>query len=193
MKRVFIAIDLPKETKEKIEKAILPLKTQFSRDEVRFIKPGNWHLTLVFLGYQNDLALAPITGALEKSASEFFPFNVELNKIIYGPSDKKSRMIWIINDKIKDAGLAPLAENLVNNLTERGVRFKIEHRPFFCHLNLARFNRAPEKLVDLPQIKINFDVTTINLMESELRRAGAEYKLISATPLGKNRGPLIYK
>lgn len=182
-KRIFVAINLLPKDKEKIKEELLGISNQFSSADIRFLKPENWHLTLSFLGYQDDQSINLIIQAIQQTAAATEPVRIKFEKIIYGPPGKPPRMIWITSDKKTSDLLGELKKQLEDALENFGVRFKKEKRPFSAHITLARFFASKK---ELPSIEKNlifeFKVESLDLMESTLRRSGAEYDLLAAFP-----------
>lgn len=174
MKRLFIAINLPDEVKNRIKKVIGGIP------DFRWIPPENWHLTLVFLGSQPDEAIIPILESIRESAQNFPAPVIEFEKIIYGPPNKPPRMIWLTGIKETSKILGEIKNKLEDDLIENRVRFKIENRPFNAHLTLTRFESISEnfQLSQLPA-PINFTAQSLDLMESHLKRSGAEYDILT--------------
>ena len=187
--RVFIAINLPEEIKkklasyqEKIEELFTPLDsckanlTGFTPHlfkkgggPIRWTKKDNLHITLEFLGYVADNELLEICQNTKQLASKLRPFTVTLNKICYGPPKKMPpRMIWAVGEKIKEFNLSP-------------------------HITLGRIRtwewRAlePEERPQIDEeINLSFEVKSIEVMESHLKKGGAEYSILESCPLKKS-------
>lgn len=177
--RLFIAINLPEEVKNKIAEAVEKIKPIFNNEiPVRFLSPKNWHLTIVFLGYQPNETLNPILKSIQETAASFRPVPIAFEKIIYGPPGKPARMIWLNGTKKTSQILGELKTKLEDALIENRVKFKRENRLFNAHITLARF-QFQYKEVQLPKIDCYFEAETLDLMESRLKRTGAEYEVIS--------------
>jgi 2'-5' RNA ligase len=185
MHRVFVAINFPEEIKKRIKAETEALKLKFDPAAIRFLTPENWHLTLSFLGYQEEKSVDLIIRAMEEICKNQNSFMVKLEKIIYGPP-KTPRMIWMAAAAETSQKMALLKTALEDKLAEAGVKFKRERRLFSAHVTLARF-RQP--MTVLPEIKKNimleFEADSLDLMESHLRRSGAEYSLWLKQPLSK--------
>lgn len=102
--RFFIAINIPDGIKDKIETALDRIRFNFTND-IRFLDRGNWHITITFLGWQDNEFLIPIIDSIKKTAYRFSPMEIELANIDYGPQNKPPRMIWL------NAGV-PSSQNL---------------------------------------------------------------------------------
>jgi len=209
MKRLFIAINLPphqmrigaegtNSNKSSLWCGGLPGKTNCIKCKIQYLienlKPSfdsnfrwppskNWHLTLVFLGNQSDEAIIPILESIKETAKNFSAPVIEFEKIIYGPPNKPPRMIWLTGSKETSKIIGEIKNNLENSLVDGGVRFRIENRPFNSHLTLARFQFIPKNFQLpnslIPQLPINFTAESIDLMESRLKRTGAEYEVLT--------------
>ncbi len=185
MKRLFIAINLPQNIKEKIAAVIDDLRKQSSLEagrNIRFIEPKNWHLTISFLGYQPDEAINSILESIKETVKHFSKPFIEFEKIILAPPNRPARMVWLIGSRQSSQTLNQIKKDLENNLIENGVRLKQENREFNCHLTLVRFQLEESRFqgVELPEIeKLSFTSQSLDLMESHLRPAGAEYEILA--------------
>lgn len=180
LKRVFVAINLPIGIKRSLGTAVDKISPLFGR-EVRFLSADNWHLTIEFLAYQDDHSIGLITKALGKVAAEFTPPPINFERIVYGPPDKPPRMIWLTCGKETSLALGKIKDSLERELFALGVRFRQEHRQFNAHLTLARFDTGSKE--ELPKLDIafngNFPADSIDLMESHLKKSGAQYEVLS--------------
>jgi 2'-5' RNA ligase len=203
--RTFIAINFP----EDIKKELSSFQKKWPELPIRWTKPENLHITLAFLGYLTDEELVEILRITKEVAQRHQPFSINLNKICYGPpkmpySETKSltgrrdkianrppRMVWAVGEKSKD--LANLQLDLEKSLTSSGkIKFEPEERSFTCHITLARIRQwefrqiEPEERPDVEEnISLSFEVNSIEVMESQLKRGGAEYTILESIPLSK--------
>jgi RNA 2',3'-cyclic 3'-phosphodiesterase len=167
IKRAFVAIDLPKDVKEKLREKQEELKNLFEGDAVKWVKEENLHITLLFLGVVKDK---------EKTVEELSkikekPFLVELQDLLYFPEDKKdAKMIWV---KVESQDLKSLAEKIGGSS---------EITP---HITLGRIRRWEWQKISLeltPEIQehlgLSFKVDSFFLIESKTRRTGPDYDII---------------
>ena len=96
--RVFIAINLPEDIKQKLA----DYESRWPELPCRWTKKDNLHLTLAFLGSLTDEEVVKICEITKGVASKHEPFFINLNKILYGPPKKPSRMVWVEGDKSKE-------------------------------------------------------------------------------------------
>ncbi len=181
MRRLFIAINIPEDIKREIVQkrnileSILP--------GARFVNEDNWHLTVVFLGYQEDEAILPIIEAMKTVSLKFEVPEIVLDNISYGPPKGAPRMIWLNGIEESSKKLSPLKILLEDELIENRVRFGLEKRAFNTHITLARFSEIPKK--ELPELEEKFQnlnwsfvPESLDLMESYLSRGGAKYEIL---------------
>jgi 2'-5' RNA ligase len=184
--RIFIAINLP----EKIKKELADFQNKWPELPARWTSLDNIHITLEFLGYLTDQELADVCKITKEVVKRHNSFSINLNKICYGPADKiPPRMIWVSGEKSKE--LFELKNDLEKSLLE-SVRFAPEKREFAPHITLARIRQwdwrkiEPEERPDINEdIDFSFFVDSIEIMESNLRRGGAEYSILESHQLGQ--------
>lgn len=175
--RLFIAMDPPVEQREKLQ--MLQQRLAYSLDGVKWIAPDGLHLTLKFLGEQEEERLHSIVDAMRKTAGSTAPFYLQFARIGLFPSPQRARIIWtgIGTGAAETKELAALLED---ELARRG--FPLERRPFKAHLTLGRIRRPlpAERLLRLLGAENNFTtgtaaVRSMHLYESRLSPHGARY------------------
>jgi 2'-5' RNA ligase len=176
-RRVFISIDLPENLKDRVEKKLEEIRYEFTND-IRFIDRKNWHITLSFLGSQTDEAIGNIVESIRSVVAQFQPPEIEFTDIGYGPTGKTPRMIWLNGSLKTSKELHAIKDRIENDLIDRGVVFKREHRQMKVHVTLARF----ESVASLPDVQqdvsLRFFAKSIDLMESQLSPSGAQYEVL---------------
>jgi 2'-5' RNA ligase len=172
--RLFIAIDLPEEAKENIEKLKLELKG------IKGIKPvskENTHLTLKFLGEVSDNKADEIARAL--SQIKFKPFKTSISKMGVFPNENRIQVLWI------DAEPAEPLFELKKMIDAALPRFKDDH-PFKSHITFARIKYIAnesdkKKILDILKRHINkteFLVNKFRLYKSDLQPTGPVYGVV---------------
>jgi 2'-5' RNA ligase len=179
--RIFIAINLP----EGVRKKLAEYQTKWPELPIRWTRPKDIHITLVFLGYLTDEELLEICRITKEVASKHTSFNINLTKICYGPTDKKPpRMIWAVGEKSEEF------ISLKNDL-DKSLAFS-ENREFSPHITLGRVRKwewqriEPEERPEVNEdISLSFSVSSIEVMKSSLKRTGAEYSVLESHNLGE--------
>ena len=187
--RCFIAIELPEEAK----RGLARLKKELESDEHEFVKwvdPGQTHVTLKFLGNIPSKRVTEVTGAMRKAAQGISRFHLEISGLGAFPSLRQARVFWVgIGGEIDK--LSRLQHNIDSALTALG--FAEEERSFVPHLTLARIRQgAPPlerrsfgELVGATAFEDKYDVEVgaISLMRSQLTPAGAIYTCLKKVGL----------
>ncbi|MGA9822283.1 MAG: 2'-5' RNA ligase family protein, partial [Desulfobaccales bacterium] len=75
MIRAFLAIDLPESLRPGL--ATVQQELKMSQADVRWVPPGNIHITLKFFGNTPDAELPPIIAAARQEASRQAPLTLE--------------------------------------------------------------------------------------------------------------------
>jgi len=179
--RIFIAINLPEEIKDKLvsyqhetEDLFSPCRGEdFNAKICRWTKKENLHITLEFLGYLTDEELIELCRKTKETISQKKVFNVCLNKICYAPPGKKiPKMIWILGDRIKEFNITPHI-TLGRIKTWQFKQINPEERPEI------------DKKISPPAGGLTFEVKSIEIMESRLKKGGPEYMVLESIPLSK--------
>jgi 2'-5' RNA ligase len=184
--RIFIAINLP----DGIKEYLVSFREKWPELPARWTKKENLHLTLVFLGNISDEELLKVCQIVRGSASRSKHFPIRLTKIIYGPPRTlPPRMVWVQGELSET--LAALQDDLERSLAKE-LRFSTENRAFSPHITLARihtwswrrFDREERPEIN-EEIDLSFEVTSLEIMESRLKRGGAEYTILESVPLSR--------
>ncbi len=190
-RRLFIAINFDAATRRAIADVKKKIENSFGWEKgerVRFMPEKNWHITISFLGTQDDANLPAIVEAMRTTARDFSTEDISFTEIIYGPWNKEPRMIWLTTSRETSRTLGRIKNGLESLLDKAGVHFERESREFFGHITLARLpNNMPRS--DLPAIERKLTITcpalSLFLMEAELGRRGATYAVLQEAPFSK--------
>lgn len=182
-RRIFIAINLPGGIKRRLAE-YQNKWTQLDPKHIRWVTKDNLHITLFFIGYVNDDEMYEIINTVKEVGKRHKSFFIGLEKIILGPPDKTPRMFWVEGEKSQE--LADLQRDLENSIAGRNLAQR-EIRAYKPHITLARFK--PQILKSLSkeindEFKAQISVETIEIMQSDLRRTGAEYSILESIELG---------
>jgi 2'-5' RNA ligase len=175
--RLFIAVNLPDEMRNKIWEATVPLRED--GDSIRWVASEGMHLTLKFLGDVTADREDAVGRALERSASGVTPFVLRLGGFGAFPNVRRAKVIWVGCEA--PSPLQLLHRQVEGEMGEIG--FEQEARSFHPHLTLGRVRRQADSkhvrgVVSIFE-RLNFTgevpVCSVELMQSELTPAGANY------------------
>ena len=186
-RRIFIAIKLP----EKIKSQFVNYQRKWPELPIRWTKKDNLHVTLVFIGYVKDEEIPEICQIVEEIAGKNSIFTISLNKIVYAPPKKiPPRMVWVSGEKSEQ--LTKLQRALENSLLASPLKKNIKQKSLYSpHITLGRIKRWDFKQLEIEEkpsvnedVSFSFEVRSIEIMESQLKRTGAEYTVLESVPLG---------
>lgn len=186
-KRIFISIDLPKNIKdrligyqEEISKSFLDFNDFCP---IKWARKDDLHITLLFIGYAELNELQSIFDVIEKITENHEAFNINFKNISYGPNSASPKMIWINGEKADK--LNKLQDDLASKLLDIG-----NSNDFVPHISLGRiirweFNKIePEERPDVyKEISLSVPVSSIEVMESDLKKKGSRYAVLRSFPL----------
>lgn len=182
MKRIFIAIDLPEQIRERIAAHIAHLRKEFPRLRVGWERTEKLHLTLKFIGDMEEDKVEDLEAAIETVARKIDPFKLLVHKCGIFPSERKPRILWLGADDDSETA-ARLNELLENECETIGI--KRETRDFRPHLTFARI-REPHRSQELVEMHlrtefepVEFEVAEIVIYESRLQPTGSIYVPVS--------------
>ena len=171
-KRLFVGIPVPKSIQTSLQ-----IYTQaIASDTIRFVKPENYHITLTFLGEQEEVKIKQIISVIAGVSSVAKPLLLTFDTISLAPPNKPPSMIWAKykqNDTLNSMTLQ--IEKAINSIVS--YKDKRGDHVLIPHITLARFKRT--SLKDLPQIVLDpIEVTSLALFESKRTDAGQIYTIL---------------
>jgi RNA 2',3'-cyclic 3'-phosphodiesterase len=190
MKRCFVALTLPPETREAVARLAAGLRRlpRTAAQRLRPVAPANLHVTLKFLGSTTDLQVGPIIEALRGVAAASTVARVELCGFDAFPSKTRPRVLFaaIGAGRAEVMALAEVVETAVFSLG-----FPREQRPPVPHVTLARVEGVKADgpittwLRTAPTEPLGpVDGASLVLFNSELTSTGSVYTPLVRLPLG---------
>lgn len=175
--RLFTAINLPPDLRQRLWEAAEPLRT--AAYPVRWVAIDGMHLTLKFLGDVPSDHEPQVVAAIGAAVQGAKRFTLPVGGFGAFPSPSRPRVIW--------AGCEPVpALELLQHRVEQELErlgFPLEGRAFHPHLTLGRAQRDARagafRDLEGRLHALAFDgealVESVDLMESQLSRDGARY------------------
>jgi RNA 2',3'-cyclic 3'-phosphodiesterase len=134
--RLFLALDIPEEVKEIISAGMEGLRDMLPG--ARWVKTGNLHITLKFIGDYEEARLESLVREIRASVERCTGFMASLGGCGAFPSAAKTRILWVGMSTAAEEARA-VARKLDARLERVGV--KREKRPFKGHITLARMKK----------------------------------------------------
>lgn len=180
-KRIFIAANLPAETKELLAEFMARAKKANKDASIKWSVKDNLHLTLHFLGYldEGELELAAKAAAKAAASCGQKSLGLEIGQAGGFPSLMKPRIVFV---SVKGNGvsiLAGLQKILGRELEKTG--FEIEKRPWKAHITLGRVKdlKRDMKIPGGTPEGEKFRISSIDSMESRLSPKGPKYGVLA--------------
>lgn len=135
--RLFIAVEISDEAKEKIKEALDALSGMGFR--AKFVEPENLHITLKFLGEVSDDKLESLCEDVRKVCEKHSGFSFSLENVGYFGKRNDIRVVWVgVN-----TGLDNL-KGIMNDLRESLNYIRRDEHEGVPHLTIARVRYAHE-------------------------------------------------
>lgn len=178
--RLFLAVNFDDTVKDAIRDALDGFPV--ANPPWRWSSPETWHVTLKFLGDTSVADVGPATQALAAVGARHRSFDLALGAFGAFPSLRDPRVLFYRVEAGAGA-LASLARDVDRSL-EQAIGLETEARAFHAHATVARV-KAPlsrslqDALAQVPALPHPVTrVSTFDLMESRLARAGARYSVV---------------
>lgn len=178
--RLFVALEIPSTVRENLAALVHSLRG-ISR-EPRWVRAGNLHVTLKFLGEVAETNVGAIRNSLAEIRSERL---VALNfrGLGFFPNEKHPRVFWAGIEA--SPNLKTLATEVDGRMEKAGI--PREKRAFSPHLTLARFERPVLSEPLRKAIAANRELvfgslrtSEFRLIQSKLKPSGAEYTTLAS-------------
>jgi 2'-5' RNA ligase len=178
MARLFVAIDLPENARERIANLCTGVRG------ARWVRFEQLHLTLRFIGDATDRQFHAIEEAL--SCVRGTPFEIRLVGVGHFPPRGRPRVLWVGIEPSSE--LLALQESVERNLQKAGIA--PERRKFHPHITVARLRDGASAQDIIPFLSANgmfalesFTVNEFRLYSSILRPEGAVHTIEAEYPL----------
>jgi 2'-5' RNA ligase len=178
--RLFVGLEIPASVRENLAtlmEKLSALEKQSSGKKARWVRPGNLHVTLKFIGEAAPNKLDEIVAALS-TVRYGQPAELQFRGLGFFPDEKRPRVLWAAIDA--SPNLAAIAGDIELQLEPLG--FPREKRAFTPHLTLARLELPgiSETLRAAVRESVERDFGALragefHLIESKLKPSGAEY------------------
>ena len=187
--RCFIAIEIPRGVRNRLLEIQEMLRGQIRH--ASWVKPGNIHLTLRFLGDIDPKAVETVGAAMKQVASVHRSFLIQFGGIEAFPNLSRPRAVWV-GVTVGKSQAAAIAEDINDALRRCG--FPPDNKKFNAHLTLARVKERVN-LRPFAELYRQYagadDAATeareISLIQSRLHPSGAIYTTLRSYALAPDR------
>jgi len=191
MLRSFIAIEIPTDVQDAMDRSTAALKKALARPLVRWVAAHNVHLTLKFLGDVSPANLELLAQALKFEAGQHASFSLSIGGLGVFPNLRRPRIVWIGIEA--PAALQALQRGIEAAAARLG--YEPENRPFSPHLTIGRVNQNASA-AEVQQIRAALEQTrvgalgavtveAVQIFKSDLQPGGAVYTHLYTASFGK--------
>lgn len=184
MKRLFAAIKVG--PSEAFLAKYYSIRKALKNEPIRWVDPGNMHITLKFFGETPEHHIPAINMALAKAAASLSPFSFSIKGTGVFGSSYRPRVIWFGIEGADE--ITTLAGCIFGELETIGIQR--DRQNFVPHLTIARIkglddNKAFQEVISREQNGLlqQEDVHAFHLFESKLSPSGPEYTIIESFTL----------
>jgi 2'-5' RNA ligase len=185
--RLFVAVDLSAEAREAIatQQKRIAAAMAASKSSMKWVKPEQAHLTLVFLGNVDAFRAAAVIETVARNV-DLAPFDMVLDGVGVFPPRGAPRVLWVGVD-----GGAQEVTVLQREMASRvgGLGIALDDRPFSPHLTIGRWreSRPPDRDRAIGAARqgvlARVHVESATLYESRLSSAGPSYTALARANL----------
>lgn len=183
--RCFLAVFLDANVRRRLDQQVRQLREL--TDEVRWVATDDLHVTLKFLGQITEDDVVQLSRRMSDWSARVPTHQLDVRGLGAFPTATSPRTIWAGTGDGQDH-LRLLADAIEDGCARMG--FRRESRRFHPHVTLGRRkgNSNAKALADAIRAGVELDfgatsVSDLQLVSSNLRRAGPEYVSLATSPL----------
>lgn len=181
--RCFVAVPLDGGLRRDLQRACERLREAHPAldDSWRWTAPGEWHVTLAFLGETDPAGVARLSGAIDAVAAPRDVFTLPTGELGVFPSPRAARVLWYgVQDP--DGSLALAIEELRDALG-------LDPAPVRPHVTIARARHRHGAVADAlldgpPMPEGRLTVERVRLYRSHVGAGPARYEVVAESVLG---------
>jgi len=185
--RTFISVTLPKNIVSVSN--MLQTTVISKKDNIKWVNPGNIHLTLKFLGHTPFEAAEEINKVLKDLVINHSEMELNITGTGCFPKIERPRVLWLG----VDGNIGQLQDFVADiNIKLEKLGFPLVEEKFIPHITLARIKYPPKDTPDITNFinssydPIKFSINRIRFMSSELFPDGPIYSILGTHFLGEN-------
>jgi RNA 2',3'-cyclic 3'-phosphodiesterase len=189
--RLFLAISVPEEVKDEMEKAQAELRRALPGDSVRWTKRAQFHLTLKFLGDVAAPRVVELTESLRGACENFAALRLRAEGIGFFPQRGFPRVIWI--GLLDAGGELPALQKAVEGAVSGFTREQAEEK-FSGHVTLGRARNLRRPQAELLEKLARglagrafgeWRAEEVEIIQSELLSQGSRYTTLATARLAE--------
>lgn len=192
--RLFVALEVPEEMKSRLAALQAALRRDVPGLQAAWVRPGQMHLTLRFLGAVPAPRVSPLLDSLRQALAGAPALQLEVAGVGAFPGWRHPRVVWVgVVDRSPDRGLERL-QQAVQSATHDFAGQPAD-AAFHPHVTLARVKQVPDPGVlehwaegEGRGVLGGWSVREVVLVRSQLEAGGSRHTVLEALPLGDKPG-----
>lgn len=157
--------------------------------KINWVRSGNIHLTLKFLGHTPPESIAPVKAILDTISARYEALELSIRGTGCFPVPQRPRVLWLG----MEGDLEPLKGLVAEINRELGpLGFPVDEKDYHPHITLARIRYPQKRTPDISAfLKSSYEtvpltVTRLQFISSELFPKGPVYTILGTHFLGSN-------
>ncbi|MFO7807054.1 MAG: RNA 2',3'-cyclic phosphodiesterase [Candidatus Moraniibacteriota bacterium] len=178
-RKIFVGLSLDQKARQFIAKKIAGLNIA-KNENIHFIDPENYHVTLMFLGYVKDENIPEICSELKEAFQGVEYFDLNFGVIKKAPSEENAKMIWLVGEN------SPALTEVKNRVEKKLSHHKGDSKKFIPHVTLARIKNPKKTLVNEEvnsEVSLMVPVYSVELIESATENGRRVYHTLDSIDL----------
>ncbi len=179
--RSFIALTVPQEMSNTLGDCAAQMAYQDKSNAVRWVDQANYHITLAFLGDQQEHDLEQLAEQLDRQVTRA-ELPVQVSHLSPFPESRPKLIAAMLK---RNNQLETLHTQVISAII--GSNIKIEKRRFLPHISLGRFRHSRNHFAGSIPASIDAagEADELSVFESHLMPSGAEYEAIFRFPFNE--------
>jgi len=177
--RSFIALPIPHNTINELGDLAAKMSYQDKSSAVRWVDQANYHITLAFLGDQDEGDLENLAEKIDENLTQE-EFQLGLTHPCPFP-ETRPKLIAAMADR--NDGITNAHRQVISSI--KSVDMLIDKRKFIPHVTLGRYRHSKNTYAGNIPVNVSFNtiIDEVVLYESILTSSGSEYEPIYRFPL----------
>lgn len=187
--RTFIALFPSAAVRQKLSEIQLHLQSIFrgqKRSTIRWEKDDKFHITLQFLGEQENTTIQHLADDMTVLCASVDHFTIVIDTIGFIPDAHSPKIVWLGPNPSRVRPVMELSSAVQGVTSKQGIRQ--ERNPFLPHITVARNkgNIHPSLIKKLETVTfepIEFLCGDVRIMKSNLASSGSTFTTLFTIPL----------
>ncbi len=177
-RKIYVSINLPKKT----QKSLARIMERWEGLPIKWTKPENLHLSLLFLGFVDDESVLEVCRKIESLCQKEEMFDVELSLIKFSPSPEDAKRVTLTG------GHSEELKNLIEKIEQELGIANSPKKEFHPNIILGKVRKKRwDEMIEKPVIEKHFpllvDVESVDVMASDFESEEGEYVIVESCPL----------